>query len=148
MFCDLHRRGRAERDVAVLLQALELVRGRPFDGVSSARTYSWVHTEGHARQMEAEIGDAADLAAELLLADGQPVEARAVARRGLLADPYLERLWVRLMQVADVLGDSQEVERIMDELDKVLELNGDFSGLHPQTLVAYQRFSRRHRVRT
>jgi DNA-binding SARP family transcriptional activator len=148
MFCDLHRRGRAERDVAVLLQALELVRGRPFDGVSSARTYAWVHTEGHARQMEAEIGDAADLAAELLLADGQAVEARSAARRGLLADPYLERLWVRLMEVADALGDSQEVERIMDELDKVLELNGDFSGLHPQTLVAYQRFSRRHRVRT
>jgi two-component SAPR family response regulator len=98
--------------------------------------------------MEAEIGDAADLATELLLAEGQPVEARAAARRGLLADPYLERLWVRLMEVADMLGDSQEVERIMDELDKVLELNGDFSGLHPHTLVAYQRFSRRHRVRT
>jgi two-component SAPR family response regulator len=98
--------------------------------------------------MEAEIGDAADLAASLLLADGQPVEARAAARRGLLADPYLERLWVRLMEVADALGDSQEVERIMDELDKVLELDGDFSCLHPQTLAAYQRLSRRQRLRS
>jgi DNA-binding SARP family transcriptional activator len=147
-FCELHRRGRATRDVAILQLALQLVRGRPFEGVSSARTYCWVHTEGHVRQMEAEIGDAADLAASLLLANGQPVEARAAARRGLLADPYLERLWVRLMEVADALGDSQEVERIMDELDKVLELDGDFSCLHPQTLAAYQRLSRRQRLRS
>jgi DNA-binding SARP family transcriptional activator len=147
-FCQLHRQGRATREAAVLQDALRLVRGRPFEGVSSARTYNWVHTEGHLRQMEAEIGDAADLASSLLLADGQPVEARAAARRGLLADPYLERLWVRLMEVADALGDSQEVERIMDELDKVLELNGDFSCLHPQTLAAYQRFSRRQHLRS
>jgi DNA-binding SARP family transcriptional activator len=146
LFCELHRRGRAERDSAILGQALQLVRGRPFDGVLAARTYGWVHTEGHARQMEAEIGDAADLAAELLLAGGRAVEARAAARCGLLADPYLERLWVRLMEVADQLGDSQEVERIMDELDRVLELNGDFAGLHPQTLDAYERLSRRHRL--
>jgi DNA-binding SARP family transcriptional activator len=146
LFCELHRKGRAERDSAVVSQALELVRGRPFDGVLAARTYGWVHTEGHARQMEAEIGDAADLAAELLLADGRALEARAAARCGLLADPYLERLWVRLMEVADQLGDSQEVERIMDELDRVLELNGDFAGLHPQTLAAYERLSRRHRL--
>jgi hypothetical protein len=52
------------------------------------------------------------------------------------------------MEVADALGDSQEVERIMDELDKVLELDGDFSCLHPQTLAAYQRLSRRQRLRS
>jgi two-component SAPR family response regulator len=98
--------------------------------------------------MEAEIGDAADLAASLLLADRRPVEARTAARRGLLADPYLERLWVRLMEVADALGDSQEVERIMDELDRILELDGDFSCLHPQTLAAYQRLSRRQHLRS
>jgi DNA-binding SARP family transcriptional activator len=146
LFCQLHRWGRASRDPARLRQALDLVRGRPFEGVLAARTYGWVHTEGHARHMEAEVGDAADLAAELLLASGQPVEARWAARRGLLADPYVERLWVRLMEAADQLGDSQEIERIMDEMDTVLELGGDFSSLHPQTLAAYDRLSRRHRL--
>jgi hypothetical protein len=58
----------------------------------------------------------------------------------------VERLWVRLMEAADQLGDSQEIERIMDEMDVVLELEGDFSGLHPQTLDAYDRLSRRRRL--
>ena len=147
-FCELHRSGRAGRDAAALCAALELVRGRPFEGVIAARTYGWVHTEGHARHIEAEVADAADLAATLLLGAGRAVEARWAARRGLLADPYIERLWVRLMEAADRLGDSQEIERIMDEMDAVLELDGDFSGLHPKTLAAYERLSRRHRLAT
>jgi DNA-binding SARP family transcriptional activator len=101
--------------------------------------------EGHARHIEAEVADAADLAAGLYLDDGQAIAARWAARRGLLADPYTERLWVRLMDAAHQLGESQEVERIMDEMDVVLELGGDFSGLHPNTLAAYDRLSRRRR---
>jgi len=41
------------------------------------------------------------------------------------------------------LGESLEIERIMDEMDVILELGGDFSGLHPNTLKAYDRLSRR-----
>jgi DNA-binding SARP family transcriptional activator len=144
-FCTLHRFGRQHASVASLHQALELVRGRPFEGVISGRTYGWLHTEGHGRHIEAEVGDAADLAAELYLDAGNPLAARWAARRGLLAEPYTERLWVRLMEAADALGESQEIERIMDELDVVLELEGDFSGLHPNTLATYDRLSRRHR---
>ena len=47
------------------------------------------------------------------------------------------------MQAADALGESLEIERIMDEMDVILELGGDFSGLHPNTLKAYDRLSRR-----
>jgi hypothetical protein len=43
------------------------------------------------------------------------------------------------MEAADQLGESQEVDRLMDELDVALELGGDFSGLHPNTLAAYDR---------
>jgi DNA-binding SARP family transcriptional activator len=146
LFCQLHREGRAAEDASLLRQALQLVRGRPFEGVIAGRTYGWVHTEGHARHIEAEVADAAELAASLLLASGDAIEARSAARRGLMADPYVERLWVRLMEVADRLGDSQEIERIMDEMDVVLDLEGDFSGLHPHTLEAYDRLSRRRRL--
>jgi DNA-binding SARP family transcriptional activator len=111
--------------------------------VIAGRTYGWVHSEGHARHIEAEVGDAADLLAELCLGQGDARGARWAARRGLLAEPYAERLWVRLMEAADQLGESQEVERVMDEMDAVLELGGDFSMLHPNTLDAYRRFSRR-----
>jgi DNA-binding SARP family transcriptional activator len=145
-FCQFHRDGRAAQDPGLLGQALELVRGRPFEGVIAGRTYGWVHTEGHARHIEAEVADAADLAARLLLDTGQAIDARWAARRGLMADPYVERLWVRLMEGADQLGDGQEIERIMDEMDVVLDLQGDFSGLHPHTLAAYDRLSRRRRL--
>ena len=145
-FCILHRWGREHASAAALRQALEHVRGRPFEGVVSGRTYGWIHMEGHAHHIEAEVADAADLAAGLCLDDGDAIGARWAARRGLLADPYTERLWVRLMDAAHLLGESQEVERIMDEMDVVLELGGDFSGLHPNTLAAYDRLSRRHRL--
>nr|MDQ6946645.1 hypothetical protein [Actinomycetota bacterium] len=144
-FCALHRFGREHQSAAALRRALELVRGRPFEAVISGRTYGWIHTEGHGRHIEAEVADAADLAAGLFLEAGDPLAARWAARRGHLAEPYTERLWVRLMEAADVLGESQEIERIMDEMNVVLELEGDFSGLHPNTLAAYDRLSRRHR---
>jgi len=144
-FCVLHRFGREHRSTAALRQALELVRGRPFEAVISGRTYGWIHTEGHGRHIEAEVADAADLAAGLFLEAGDPLGARWAARRGLLAEPYTERLWVRLMEAADVLGESQEIERVMDEMDVVLELAGDFTSLHPNTLAVYDRLSRRHR---
>lgn len=145
-FCALHRFGRDNRCPAALHEALALVRGRPFEGVVSGRTYGWIHTEGHCRHIEAEVADAADFAASLSLNAGDPLAARWAARRGLLAEPYTERLWVRLMEAADALGESQEIERIMDEMDVVLELEGDFTGLHPNTLAVYDRLSRRHRL--
>jgi two-component SAPR family response regulator len=143
MFCSLNRRARASGQVDPLRQALELVRGRPFEGAVSGRSYGWIHTEGHGRHIEAEVVDAADLAAGMYLEEGRPLDARWSARQGLTADPLAERLWVRLMQAADALGESLEIERIMDEMDVILELGGDFSGLHPNTLRAYDRLSRR-----
>jgi DNA-binding SARP family transcriptional activator len=142
LFCRLHRHGRAAASVDSLRAALRLVRGRPFEAVLSGRNYTWVHIEGHARHIESEVGDAADLAARMLLEAGQPLEARWAARQGLVADPLCERLWIRLMEAADDLGEGQEIERLMDELDTTLELGGDFSGLHPNTLAAYDRYRR------
>ena len=143
LFCTLHRQARADGTVEPLLVALGLIRGRPFEGVLSGRTFTWVHTEGHARHIESEVGDAADLAAEMWLERGDALQARWAARQGLRADPLCERLWIRLMEAADQLGEGQEVDRLMDEIDIVLELGGDFSGLHPNTLAAYDRYRRR-----
>jgi len=147
-FCVLHRFGRQHRSPAALRQALEMVRGRPFEAVVSGRTYGWIHMEGHCRHIEAEVADAADLAAGLFLEAGDPLSARWATRRGLTAEPYTERLWVRLMEAADALGESQEIEHLMDEMDVVLELEGDFTSLHPNTLAAYNQFSRRRGVRS
>jgi DNA-binding SARP family transcriptional activator len=146
-FRRLHQRGRIDRDSGPLVTALDLVRGRPFADVLAGPGYGWLHLEGHLHAIEAEVVDAADLAAELLLAGGDARRARWAADRGLAASPYSERLWSRLMAVADALGEAQEVERILAEMDRRLDLGGDFGQLHPDTLAAYRRYSRRTRAR-
>jgi DNA-binding SARP family transcriptional activator len=142
-YCLLHRAGRQQRSGQALLEALELIRGRPFGDLDAGPGYEWLHVEGHIHHMEAEIADAAELAAELLLAAGDPVRARRAVDKGLLGAPYTERLWVKLMAVADALGEAREVERILAEMDRRLGLDGDFEQLHPDTVAAYRRYSRR-----
>jgi hypothetical protein len=97
--------------------------------------------------MEAEIADAADLAAHILLDAGEPAEARWAAQQGLLGAPYSERLWVHLMAAAAARGEAQEVDRLLSEMDRTLGLDGDFESLHPDTIAAYRRYSRRTRAR-
>lgn len=140
-FCTLYRQGRQENSVEPLRAALELIRGRPFGDLDAGPGFRWLHVEGHIHHMEAEIADAADLAASLYLERAQPLDARWAATQGLLAGPYTERLWVRLMTAADALGEAQEVERLLAEMDRRLGLEGDFSQLHPDTIAAYRRCS-------
>jgi hypothetical protein len=142
-FCTLYRVGRQNASVESLRGALELVRGRPFGDLDGGPGYQWLHTEGHVRHMQAEIADCADLTAGMYLDSDQPVEARWAATQGLVADGYAERLWVRLMAAADALGEPQEVERILAEMDVRMGLEGDFESLHPDTIAAYRRYSRR-----
>lgn len=141
-FCTLYRQGRHTKSVELLRAALELIRGRPFGDLDAGPGFQWLHIEGHIHHMEAEIADAADLAATLYLEQGQPLQARWAAKQGLLAGPYTERLWVRLMAAADALGEAQEVERLLSEMDTRLGLDGDYSQLHPDTVAAYRLYSR------
>ncbi|MDQ6782954.1 MAG: bacterial transcriptional activator domain-containing protein [Actinomycetota bacterium] len=143
-FCALHAHGRQARAIGPLRAALDLVRGRPFADVVAGPGYGWLHLEGHLHHMEAEVVDAADLAGELFLEQGDPVAARWATNRGLAVSPYAERLWVRLMAVADALGEAQEVEHILVEMNRRLDLDGDYSQLHPDTIDAYHRYSRRN----
>ena len=144
-FCALHRHGRDHRYLPSLRAGLELIRGRPFGDLDAGPGYEWLHLEGHVHHMEAEIADAADLAAQLYLDRGRPVDARWAAGQGLLAAPYTERLWVQLMAAADALGEAQEVERILADMDRRLGLDGDYGQLHAETIAAYRRHSRRGR---
>lgn len=141
-FCALYRLGRESRSVDTLRTALQMVRGRPFGDLDAGPGFRWLHIEGYTYHMQAEIVDAADLTAGLYLDLGQPLEARWAAYQGLLAGPYTERLWVRLMAAADALGEAQEVERLLAEMDTRIGLDGDYSQLHPDTVAAYRMYSR------
>lgn len=133
--------------------ALELVRGRPFEGL---RTVDWTVFEGiEARAQDAVVQVAIRLA-DHLLTSGDGRGAELAVRRGLAASPYDERLYRLLLSAADRQGNPGGVEAVMDELIVVVgggtrrrRPNGPLdpevlAWVHPETVAAYQAVSRRH----
>lgn len=93
--------------------ALDLVRGRPFDGL---RAPDWTVLEGFGAQVSDAVVRLALRLAEDALARGDPEAAERAARRALLASPYDERLYRLLMRAADQQGNPGGVESAMAEL--------------------------------
>jgi len=109
-------------------EALKLVRGQPFAGVS-ARRYSW--TETLKQQMIAAIIDAAYELTRRQLIDGRWLAAESTALIGLRVEPGVEALWrMRLISI-HARGNTDELERVTDQL---LTLAEDWGGdLEPET---------------
>src|SRR5258705_13366625 len=91
-FSVLAGRGRADRSAVDLREALELVRGQPFD-----ECYHWWIDIALVETMRAEIVDTAGLLAQLEMAAGDPHAAGRAARIGLSAENAAEPLWRTLM---------------------------------------------------
>jgi hypothetical protein len=115
--------------------ALDLVRGRPYEGLGSP---DWVVLEGFASAAEDAVVSVAAQLSDHLLAAGDPLGAARAARRGLRASPYDERLYRRLLRAADAAGHPAGVEAAMAEL---LRLVGRV--VHPRTAALYRMLSRR-----
>jgi hypothetical protein len=100
IFCDLAAEGERAEDpelVATLLgDALVLVRGEPFSGIS--RGYTWA--AAYRATMVAQVVDVAERLAGMYMAEGEWRAAEAAARRGLLASPGDGRLENLAMQAA------------------------------------------------
>jgi hypothetical protein len=89
-------------EVAVLKEALSLVRGRPFTGV----TYNWAFSELLVSEMEVGVSEAARRLAALSMEAGDPATASLAARQGLLVSPFDITLWeIALRAAAGVSGD-------------------------------------------
>ena len=133
--------------------ALDLVRGRPFDGLRNAE---WTVLEGFAAEIEERVGELACRVADGYLEAGRPRWAARAARRGLRVSPYDERLYRRLLVCADHEGHPAGVERVMAEL--LAQLDGtpsrdperafDLDAVHPETASLYEALSRRRRPET
>lgn len=130
-------------------RALDLVRGRPFEGLQRAE---WTVLEGFVAEIEELVAQVAAALADAYLDAGCTGAAMAAARRGLLVSPYDERLYRRLLRCADVDGHPAGVERVMGEL--LAHLDGppaagghafDLAAVHPKTASLYASLSRRHR---
>ncbi len=121
--------------------ALDLVRGRPFDGLKAT---DWLVLEGIGPAVEARVVDTATDYAEWCLDTGNPSGAEWAARRGLLASPYDERLYRVLLRAADAAGNPAGVEAAMAELVRLVADDVEpFDAVHPETLDLYRSLSRR-----
>jgi DNA-binding SARP family transcriptional activator len=121
--------------------ALELVRGRPFDGL---RSTDWAILDGTAPSMESAIVDLSGRLAGACLRAGDPRGAEWSARRGLLVSPYDERLYRMLLRAADAAGNPGGVESVMVELVRVVADEIEpIESVHPSTLALYRSLSRR-----
>jgi DNA-binding SARP family transcriptional activator len=101
-----------------LAAALDLVRGRPFLGVTP-HTYTWA--EADTQEMLAAIVDTAHALAELALAAGDHRRARWAASAGLTADPYAELLYQDAIRAAKAAGDAVDVQHLLTLLRRRIE---------------------------
>ncbi len=121
--------------------ALELVRGRPFEGI---RATDWALLDGTAPSIEAAVVDVAGRLAGARLRSGDPNGAEWAARKGLLVSPYDERLYRMLLRTADAAGNPGGVESVMAELVRVVADEVEpVESVHPSTLSLYRSLSRR-----
>ncbi len=130
--------------------ALDLVRGRPFEGL---RSPDWAVLEGFVAEIEGAVVDVALRLADHLLGRHDGRGARWAARRALRASPYDERLYRVLLVAADAEGNPAGVESGMAELTRLV--GGDAGGprprgalsacdlVHPDTAALYRALSRR-----
>ncbi len=119
---------------------MELVRGRPFDGL---RASDWPILEGFPppsrRQSSTSLPGwhpIASLQGTRPVQNGHP--------EGLWVSPYDERLYRMLLRAADLAGNPAGVEAVMSEL---LHLVADdvepFDSVHPETTDLYRSLTRR-----
>ena len=123
-------------DVADWRQGVELVRGRPFEGLRSS---DWPVLEGIGPAIEAAVVDVSGRLAGAYLAAGDARGAEWAARKGLLVSPYDERLYRMLMRSSDLAGNPAGVEAVMAELVKLVADDIEpFDSVHPSTMELYR----------
>jgi DNA-binding SARP family transcriptional activator len=116
-------------DARDLREALDLVRGGPFEGVPND-AYDWA--EPLIAEMTAEIVDTAHILARIELDAGRLGPAKAVTVAGLAADPCNEMLFRDAIEAAHRAGDNNEVNRLttilrarVDEIDPGCDLEDE-----------------------
>lgn len=127
-------RALSEGNPSQQLEALALVRGRPFEDLRS----DWMHLEGQLAEIEASIVDLAVQVGERALRQQDPDTARTAALAGLRGCPWDERLYRIAMQAAAARGATHEIHQLRRQLQLVLddELDPD-DDIQPATQQLY-----------
>ena len=117
-FCDLAGSDITETPTPDLLAALELVRGRPFEGVP-LRKYAWAEQLMHT--ISSGIVDVSHEVARRALLEGDVATARHASQVGRLADPVDERSWRNGIRAEIASGRRDAAGRLVDRLRDHLE---------------------------
>jgi hypothetical protein len=129
--CDweLFRRAADHGGLDMQLEALSLVRGRPFDGVRSG-TYGWVFTEFLISEIEVAVSSVAKTTADECREQGRLDTALWSLRQGLLAAGSDFALWERYLSLAAEIGPTALARA---EREAVAALGDDAPTPSPQT---------------
>jgi nucleoid-associated protein YgaU len=117
-FCDLVGSDLTQTPTPDLLAALDLVRGRPFEGVP-LRKYGWAEQLMHT--MSSGVVDVSHEVARRALLAGDVAMARHASQVGRLADPVDERSWRNGIRAEIASGRRDAVGRLVDRLRDHLE---------------------------
>ncbi|GAA4712438.1 LysM domain-containing protein [Promicromonospora umidemergens] len=117
-FCDLVGSDLAQTPTSDLLAALDLVRGRPFEGVP-LRKYVWAEQLMHT--ISSGVVDVSHEVARRALLAGDVAMARHASQVGRLADPVDERSWRNGIRAEIASGRRDAVGRLVDRLRDHLE---------------------------
>lgn len=112
---DLFRRLRARGTHSDLLQALELVTGRPFDQLRQGG-WSWLYQgDPHDQHAAHAIADVAFTVVTQCLHEGDLVRARAATEVAILAVPYEQVVQLCQVALTEAEGNNTEAMRILLE---------------------------------
>ncbi|MFD2027395.1 LysM peptidoglycan-binding domain-containing protein [Promicromonospora aerolata] len=117
-FCDLVGSDLTQTPTPDLLAALDLVRGRPFEGVP-LRKYVWAEQLMHT--ISSGVVDVSHEVARRALLAGDVAMARHASQVGRLADPVDERSWRNGIRAEIASGRRDAVGRLVDRLRDHLE---------------------------
>ncbi|MFD6139219.1 LysM peptidoglycan-binding domain-containing protein [Promicromonospora sp. NPDC060271] len=117
-FCDLVGPDLTQTPTSDLLAALDLVRGRPFEGVA-LRKYVWAEQLMHT--ISSGVVDVSHEVARRALLAGDVAMARHASQVGRLADPVDERSWRNGIRAEIASGRRDAVGRLVDRLRDHLE---------------------------
>lgn len=117
-FCDLVGSDLTQTPTSDLLAALDLVRGRPFEGVP-LRKYAWAEQLMHT--ISSGVVDVSHEVARRALLAGDVAMARHASQVGRLADPVDERSWRNGIRAEIASGRRDAVGRLVDRLRDHLE---------------------------
>jgi hypothetical protein len=118
LFCDLVGPDLSQTPTPDLLAALDMVRGRPFEGVP-LRKYAWAEQLMHT--ISSGVVDVSHEVARRALLSGDVAMARHASQVGRLADPVDERSWRNGIRAEIASGRRDAVGRLVDRLRDHLE---------------------------